>query len=40
MWKSSDGSIMTYDNIQYVLRFMVDCSVSSPLQPACFNTPG
>lgn len=27
MWKSSDGTIMTYDNIQYLLRFMVDCSV-------------
>ena len=27
MWKSTDNSIMTYDNIQYVLRFMVDCSV-------------
>jgi DNA polymerase delta subunit 1 len=27
MWKSVDGSIMTYDNIQYLLRFMVDCSV-------------
>lgn len=26
MWKS-DGTIMTYDNIQYLLRFMVDCSV-------------
>lgn len=29
MWKSADGTIMTYDNIQYLLRFMVDCSVSS-----------
>lgn len=27
MWGSSDGGIMTYDNIQYVLRFMVDCEV-------------
>jgi len=27
MWKSGDGSIMTFDNIQYLLRFMVDCSV-------------
>ena len=27
MWGSSDGGIMTYDNIQYVLRFMVDCGV-------------
>jgi DNA polymerase delta subunit 1 len=28
MWKSVDGSIMTYDNIQYLLRFMVDCSIA------------
>lgn len=27
MWKH-DGGIMTYDNIQYVLRFMVDCKIS------------
>ncbi|OAQ98010.1 hypothetical protein LLEC1_04397 [Akanthomyces lecanii] len=27
MWGSGDGGIMTYDNIQYVLRFMVDCGV-------------
>ena len=28
MWKGVDGGIRTYDNIQYVLRFMVDCKVS------------
>ncbi|KAK3945807.1 DNA polymerase delta catalytic subunit [Diplogelasinospora grovesii] len=28
MWKSEDGTIMTFDNIQYVLRFMVDCSIA------------
>ena len=28
MWKISEGGIMTFDNIQYVLRFMVDCKVS------------
>ncbi|KAL2269711.1 hypothetical protein VTJ83DRAFT_1895 [Remersonia thermophila] len=28
MWKSSDGTIMTYDNIQYILRFMVDTSLA------------
>lgn len=29
MWKTDTrGRIMTYDNIQYVLRFMVDCKVS------------
>ena len=27
MWKVVDGGIMTFDNIQYVLRFMVDCKV-------------
>ncbi|KAK3499558.1 DNA polymerase family B-domain-containing protein [Neurospora hispaniola] len=27
MWKS-DGSIMTFDDIQYLLRFMVDCSIA------------
>lgn len=27
MWKVMDGGIMTFDNIQYVLRFMVDCKV-------------
>ncbi|KAK3374063.1 DNA polymerase family B-domain-containing protein [Lasiosphaeria ovina] len=28
MWKSVDGTIMTFDNIQYLLRFMVDCSIA------------
>jgi len=28
MWKSADGTIMTFDNIQYLLRFMVDCSIA------------
>ncbi|KAF4119645.1 DNA polymerase delta subunit 1 [Geosmithia morbida] len=27
MWKVVDGGIMTFDNIQYVLRFMVDCKI-------------
>jgi DNA polymerase delta subunit 1 len=27
MWKGIDGGIMTFDNIQFVLRFMVDCKV-------------
>jgi DNA polymerase delta subunit 1 len=30
MWRTGDGTIMTYDNIQYVLRFMVDCGVGVP----------
>jgi DNA polymerase delta subunit 1 len=34
MWHSADGTIMTYDNIQYLLRFMVDCSVSQQLVQA------
>lgn len=28
MWKGAGEGIKTYDNIQYVLRFMVDCKVS------------
>lgn len=28
MWKGVDGGIMTFDNIQYIIRFMVDCKVS------------
>ncbi|PHH88331.1 hypothetical protein CDD83_7685 [Cordyceps sp. RAO-2017] len=27
MWKTREHGVMTYDNIQYVLRFMVDCSI-------------
>ncbi|KAI5867309.1 DNA polymerase family B-domain-containing protein [Durotheca rogersii] len=27
MWKGVDGGIMTFDNLQYVLRFMVDCKL-------------
>ncbi|EXF75235.1 DNA polymerase family B [Colletotrichum fioriniae PJ7] len=27
LWKGMDGGIMTFDNIQYVLRFMVDCKI-------------
>lgn len=30
MWKVIDGGILTFDNIQYVLRFMVDCKVRTP----------
>ncbi|EON99536.1 putative dna polymerase delta catalytic subunit protein [Phaeoacremonium minimum UCRPA7] len=28
LWKSPDGGILTFDNIQYVLRFMVDCKIA------------
>lgn len=31
LWKGADGGIMTFDNIQYVLRFMVDCKVRRPV---------
>ncbi|KAJ0294932.1 hypothetical protein CBS470a_000438 [Colletotrichum nupharicola] len=27
LWKGMEGGVMTFDNIQYVLRFMVDCKV-------------
>jgi len=27
MWKMSDGGLLTFDSIQYVLRFMIDCKV-------------
>lgn len=33
MWKSSDGQILTFDNIQYLLRFMVDCKVRYQMRP-------
>ncbi|KAB8343066.1 hypothetical protein FH972_022660 [Carpinus fangiana] len=28
LWKSADGGILTFDSIQYVLRFMVDTNVA------------
>ena len=28
MWKGVDGGILTFDSIQYVLRFMIDTGVS------------
>ncbi|KAH7042087.1 DNA polymerase delta catalytic subunit [Macrophomina phaseolina] len=28
LWKSAEGSILTFDNLQYVLRFMVDCKIA------------
>lgn len=27
LWKSVDGGILTFDSIQYILRFMIDCKV-------------
>ena len=26
-WKGADGGVLTFDSIQYVLRFMIDCKV-------------
>lgn len=31
LWKSPDGQLLTFDNIQYLLRFMVDCKVCNLL---------
>ena len=31
LWNGAEGGIKTYDNIQYLLRFMVDCQVSDPV---------
>ena len=28
MWKGVDGGILTFDSIQFVLRFMIDTGVS------------
>ena len=33
MWKGVDGGILTFDSIQYVLRFMIDTGVSPILYP-------
>lgn len=32
LWKGADGGILTFDSIQYVLRFMIDCGVG-PANP-------
>ncbi|KAF2087463.1 DNA polymerase delta large chain [Saccharata proteae CBS 121410] len=28
LWKAADGGVLTFDSIQYVLRFMIDCKIS------------
>lgn len=28
LWKSAEGGVLTFDSIQYVLRFMIDTKVS------------
>ncbi len=32
LWKGVDGGILTFDSIQYVLRFMIDTGVSTTLR--------
>ncbi|EON64116.1 DNA polymerase delta subunit 1 [Coniosporium apollinis CBS 100218] len=27
-WKGADGGVLTFDSIQYVLRFMIDCKIA------------
>lgn len=34
MWKGVDGGVLTFDSIQYVLRFMVDTKVSATTRTA------
>jgi DNA polymerase delta subunit 1 len=36
MWKAQEGGILTFDNIQYILRFMIDTHVSA-LKEICQN---
>lgn len=31
LWKGAEGGVLTFDSIQYVLRFMIDCNVSECL---------
>ena len=33
LWKGVDGGILTFDSIQYVLRFMIDTGVSAVPRP-------
>lgn len=35
MWKGIEGEILTFDNIQYLLRFMIDTGVSWIPNPCC-----
>jgi len=35
MWKSSEEGILTFDSIQYILRFMVDCKVGNSFPTSC-----
>jgi DNA polymerase delta subunit 1 len=31
LWPAQEGGILTFDNIAYVLRFMIDTKVNGPL---------
>ena len=35
LWKGVDGGILTFDSIQYVLRFMIDTGVSILVECGC-----
>lgn len=39
MWKGVDGGILTFDSIQYVLRFMIDTGVSLIERCTILNSP-
>ena len=36
MWKLGDSGLLTFDSIQYVLRFMIDCKVRLSCAPKYF----
>ena len=38
MWNGVDGGILTFDSIQYVLRFMIDTGVSLPESRILLNS--
>ena len=38
MWKGVDGGVLTFDSLQYILRFMVDAKVGLCLQPRLHAT--
>ncbi len=33
MWKAAEDKVLTFDSLQYILRFMVDCKVSGEVSP-------
>ena len=40
LWKGVDGGILTFDSIQYVLRFMIDTGVRITGPPALLDADG